>query len=130
MHLQPPPALWSIPTGDLLKQLETTSQGLGEDEAKARLRLYGANLLKPRKRTDTLTLLLSQFKSPIILILLLAAALSIFLAGYTDAIIIMAIVVISGLLGFWQERGAARGGGKVAGHGAGQRYGTAAGEGP
>ena len=108
MHLQPPPAFWSIPTGDLLQQLETTSQGLGEDEAKARLRLYGANLLKPRKRTDALNLLLSQFKSPIILILLLAAALSIFLAGYTDAIIIMAIVVISGILGFWQERGAAR----------------------
>ncbi len=108
MHLQPPPAFWSIPSGDLLKQLATTSQGLGEDEAKARLRLYGANLLKPRKRTDALTLLLSQFKSPIILILLLAAALSIFLAGYTDAVIIMAIVAISGLLGFWQERGAAR----------------------
>ncbi len=108
MHLQPPPAFWNIPSGDLLKQLATTSQGLGEDEAKARLRLYGANLLKPRKRTDALTLLLSQFKSPIILILLLAAALSIFLAGYTDAVIIMAIVAISGLLGFWQERGAAR----------------------
>jgi Mg2+-importing ATPase len=108
MHLQPPPALWSIPTGNLLKQLEATSQGLGEEEAKARLRLYGANLLKPRKHTDALTLLLSQFKSPIILILMLAAALSIFLAGYTDAIIIMAIVAISGLLGFWQERGAAR----------------------
>jgi Mg2+-importing ATPase len=113
MNLQPPAAFWSIPTGDLLKQLETTSQGLGEDEAKVRLRLYGANLLKPRKRTDALTLLLSQFKSPIILILLLAAALSIFLAGYTDAVIIMVIVLVSGVLSFWQERGAARAVGKL-----------------
>ena len=60
-----------------------------------------------KSRTDTLTLLLSQFKSPIILILLFAVGLSFFLRDFTNAIIILAIVLMSGLLGFWQEHGAA-----------------------
>ena len=77
------------------------------DEARQRLILFGANLLKPRKRTDALTLFLAQFKSPIILILLFAAGLSFFLQDPTDALIILVIVLASGLLGFWQERGAA-----------------------
>ena len=41
-----------------------------------RLARYGSNLLKPQKRSDVLTLLLAQFKSPIILILLFATGLS------------------------------------------------------
>ena len=52
-------------------------------------------------------LFLAQFKSPIILILLFAAGLSLFLRDPADAFIILAIVFVSGLLGFWQERGAA-----------------------
>ena len=57
--------------------------------------------------TNALFLLLAQFKSPIILILLFAAVLSLFLGEATDALIILAIVLASGLLGFWQEWGAA-----------------------
>ncbi|MEN6373425.1 MAG: magnesium-translocating P-type ATPase, partial [Smithella sp.] len=79
---------------------------LSSAEAKQRLIQYGPNLLKPPKRYDTLTLLLAQFKSPIILTLIFAAGLSAFLHDPVDAIIIIAIVLISGLLGFWQERGA------------------------
>jgi len=67
----------------------------------------GSNILKPPRRSDALTLLLSQFKSPIILILLFAAGLSLLLRDRTDAHIILAIVLFSGLLGFWQEKGAA-----------------------
>jgi len=50
--------------------------------------------------------LLSQFKSPIILILIAAAILSGFLEDIIDTVLILGIVLISGLLGFWQERGA------------------------
>jgi len=85
---------------------------LTQDEAQKRLTKYGSNLLKPKKRSDTLTLLLTQFKSPLILILIFAGALSLYLdvsAGVlpTNAIIIITIILISSLLGFWQERGAA-----------------------
>jgi Mg2+-importing ATPase len=98
---------WSVPTTELLKRLLTTSGGLGSIEAQKRLEQYGSNILRPKKKTDALTLLLNQFRSPIILILIFAAVLSIFLHDATDALIILVIVFVSGLLGFWQERGAA-----------------------
>ncbi len=102
-----PEAFWAARPSDLLEQLQSTPQGLANEEAKQRLARFGANRLTSKRRSDPLTLLLNQFKSPIIVILLLAAALSLFLHDPTDAIIILAIVIISGLLGFWQERGAA-----------------------
>lgn len=104
---QHPSVFWSIPTAELLQHLQTTPQGLTSGEARQRLTHYGANLLKPKQRLNALTLLLAQFKSPIILILLFAAGLSFFLHDPADALIIMAIVFVGGFLGFWQERGAA-----------------------
>jgi Mg2+-importing ATPase len=105
--LDPQPAFWSIPAAELLQQLQTNPQGLTNDEARQRFIRYGANLLKPKKRSNTLTLLLSQFKSPLILILIFAVGLSFFLHDPVNAGIILTIVLVSGLLGFWQERGAA-----------------------
>jgi len=100
-------AFWSIPASELLQQLDTAPQGLKDKVAKERLKEFGAIRLKPQERSKALSLFLSQFKSPIIIILLLAAGLSFFLHDSTDALIILAIVFVSGLLGFWQERGAA-----------------------
>jgi Mg2+-importing ATPase len=97
---------WSVPSLGLLQQLQTTPQGLTSDEVRQRLLRYGSNLLKPKKKSDALTLLLAQFKSPIILILIFAAGLSFFLRNPIDATIILVIVLVSGFLGFWQERGA------------------------
>jgi Mg2+-importing ATPase len=100
-------AFWSIPATDLLQQLHTTLQGLTNADAQQRLARSGANLLTPRRRSDTLSLLLAQFKSPIVLILLFAASLSFFLHDPVDALIILGIVLVSSVLGFWQERSAA-----------------------
>jgi Mg2+-importing ATPase len=100
-------SFWSIPSSELLQQLQTTLKGLTDDEAAKRLTEYGLNLLKPKKKSDTLTLLLTQFKSPLILILIFASGLSFFLGDPTNALIILTIILISSLLGFWQERGAA-----------------------
>lgn len=99
---------WNIPVPLLLQQLQTSLKGLTSDEAHQRLNRYGANLLKSKRRTDNLNLLLSQFKSPIILILFFAAGISLFLHDPIDALIILIIILISGLLGFWQERGAVK----------------------
>jgi Mg2+-importing ATPase len=101
-----PTQFWSVPPSELLQQLQTTPQGMMSDEAQQRLLRYGSNLLKPKKKSDALTLLLAQFKSPIILILIFAAGLSFFLRNPIDAVIILVIVLVSGFLGFWQERGA------------------------
>jgi P-type Mg2+ transporter len=100
------PAFWSLSSTELLQQLQTAQEGLTGNEAKRRLALYGSNRLKPPKRSDVFTLLLAQFKSPLIFILLLATGLSFFLRDPVDAFIILTIVVVSGLLGFWQERSA------------------------
>lgn len=99
-------AFWSIPQAELLARLGSAPTGLSLDEAERRLAMAGANLLRPKKRTDSLTLLLSQYKSPIILILVFACLLSFALGDHADAIIILTILLVSGLLGFWQERGA------------------------
>ena len=100
-------SFWSIPSEKLLGELQAGPQGLSSTEAESRLKDYGANLLKPRKRSDALALFLSQFKSPIILILLFAAVLSFFLHDRVSSSIILGIVFLSGVLGFWQEKGAA-----------------------
>ena len=97
---------WSASITELLNNLQATDGGLTTEDAKKHLAIYGANRLKPQKRSDAFTLLVSQFKSPIILILIFATGLSLFLHNIVDASIILTIVVISGLLGFWQEHGA------------------------
>lgn len=100
------PNFWSLPTDDVLKKLDATPNGLSGSEAASRLRSYGANTLKSKGGTTPFMLLINQFKSPIIIILLIACILSFSLSDPTDAIIILAIVLASGLLGFWQEKGA------------------------
>src|SRR5712692_8856861 len=103
---QLPPAFWSISATEMLKHLETAKEGLTGAEARQRLARYGSNLLKPQKRSDVFTLLLAQFNSPLILILFFATGLSFFLHDPVDALIILTIVLVSGLLGFWQEHSA------------------------
>jgi Mg2+-importing ATPase len=87
MALPPPTAFWSLPGDELLRRLDSSPAGLTPEEARARLGRYGANALKPQARTTGLALLLSQYKSPIILLLLFAAALSFYLREHTDALI-------------------------------------------
>ncbi len=101
-----PPAFWSISVTEILQKLEAKKEGLTNDEVRKRVALYGSNLLKKEKRQGIFALLISQFKSPIILILFFATGLSFFLHDRADAFIILFIVIVSGLLGFWQEHSA------------------------
>jgi Mg2+-importing ATPase len=97
---------WSISVSDVFERVHANAGGLTISEAAARQERYGSNLLKPKKKSGNLALLIGQFKSPIMTILLFAAGLSFFLHDRTDTLIILTIVLVSGLLGFWQERGA------------------------
>ncbi len=98
---------WSLPTDDVLRSLATGSQGLSSAEAKSRLLATGPNRLQSERRTTALGLLARQFASPLVLLLAFAAVLSIALRETHDAVIILIILLASGLLGFWQEWGAA-----------------------
>ena len=98
---------WSVPAAELVERLGTTTAGLTAAEAAESLERHGANVLKPRHDAGAFALFAGQFKNPLILILISAAVLALFLGETTNAIIILTIVLVSGALGFWQERGAA-----------------------
>jgi Mg2+-importing ATPase len=96
-------SFWSMSIDDVFQQLKTSIEGLKNQEVQKRLKIYGLNSIKSKKRNGIFVHLISQFKSPIILILFFAIALSFFLKDTVDALIILIIVLVSGLLGFWQE---------------------------
>jgi len=91
------------PISKLLEDLQSSLDGLTSKQANERLEKFGHNVLKKQKQSDAFSLFLSQFKSPIIIILLFAAALSLFLQDSIDAIIIFVIIFVSSMLGFFQE---------------------------
>ena len=101
--------LWhTMETEEVLTQLGTSSAGLTEDEARTRLEYHGPNELVEGQRVSPLRIFLDQFKSFLIIILLVAVALSVFLGEGIDAIVIGAIVLFASGLGFIQEYRAER----------------------
>ena len=102
-----PHNFWSIEPAQLLLLLGSSKDGLSSDESQRRIVYYGPNRLKPPKRSTAVVLFLRQFSNPLILILLAAAILSFALHEHTDGLIITGIVLLSGVMGFWREKGAA-----------------------
>ncbi|MGZ3852631.1 MAG: cation-transporting P-type ATPase, partial [Flavisolibacter sp.] len=105
--MQPATAFYTQPVESVLQQYNCTVQGLSSSEAAERLSKFGQNTFKAKGSASSVKLFLSQFKSPITIILIAAAILSISLRDVVDSIIILVIVFISSLLGFLQEKGAA-----------------------
>ena len=101
------PDWWALPSQELAHALDATPQGLTADEARARVRAHGANRLASRGASRVPTLLWRQFSSPVVLILIAAAVLAFAMHDAADGAIILIIVLISALLGFWQEHRAA-----------------------
>jgi Cation transporter/ATPase, N-terminus len=85
---------WSVSSDELLRQLHTSRDGLSSEAARERYITGARSRLKPHHDISVLFLLLSQFRSPIILILLFAVVVSMFLADRTDALIILTIVFV------------------------------------
>jgi len=94
---------WSLSPAQLLAAFGATSTGLPQAEAENRLTQVGPNVLKAQRQSTGLKLLLNQFKSPLVLILIFAALVSVFMGEWTDAITVLAVVLGSTLLGFVQE---------------------------
>ncbi|WP_040204908.1 calcium-translocating P-type ATPase, SERCA-type [Neobacillus jeddahensis] len=87
------------------KALETDfSSGLSQEEVKQRIKVQGLNELEEGEKQSALLLFFSQFKDFMVLVLLAATLISGLLGEYIDAIAIIAIVIINGCLGFYQER--------------------------
>jgi Mg2+-importing ATPase len=98
-----PAPFWAAPIETALAELGTRPEGLAQVEAGRRRLQYGPNRISATHTATPLGLLLNQFRSPLVLLLLFAMALSLFLGETTDALIVLAIVLGSALLGFWQE---------------------------
>ncbi len=97
------PAYWNQSPEELLLNLQSSRSGLQQDEAEKRIQQYGLNSLVARQNTSALRLLLGQFKSPLVLILIVAAIISGIVNEWVDASIVIAIVLGSTILGFVQE---------------------------
>lgn len=102
------PTPWSEPEDQLLSRLQAHPGGLMHAEAEARLREHGPNRLKRAVTRNALQVLSAQFKSPLVLILVFAAAVSLATGDYLDASIVLAIIAASALLSFAQEYRAGR----------------------
>ena len=92
-----------MPSPDVLSQLESSEKGLSKKQASERLVRYGPNEISKRKVRTGLFVFLSQFKNPLVIILIGASIVAAFLGELTDSTIIIVIVAINGLLGFFQE---------------------------
>jgi Ca2+-transporting ATPase len=98
----------SLTVEESLERLESGPRGLTSDEAAQRLEKFGPNELQAAAHVSPWAILLEQFKNILIIILLLATALSAFLGHGVEAIAITAIVLFAVILGFIQEYRAER----------------------
>ena len=86
-----------------LEKLETNKNGLTFKQVNERLKKYGENKLPEKKKFSTTKILFSQFQSPLVYILIIAAAIALSLKEFIDMGIILAAVFINAGIGFFQE---------------------------
>lgn len=97
-------SFWSSTIDDLENLLLTNTKiGLTSSEVNNRLNIFGENIIEKRNITPAIYIFLSQFKNPLILILILAGAVTTFIGHFNDSVFIFAAVVVNTLLGFYQE---------------------------
>ena len=94
---------WEIPTAQVLAELKTKRSGLSPAEAEKRLAQSGKNEIKTQGQRQALDIFLSQFKNPLIIILVVASFIAGFLGDIISTIIIILIILTSAVLAFFQE---------------------------
>jgi Mg2+-importing ATPase len=95
--------LLSLPTEQLFSRLETSQAGLSSEDATERLDIYGPNELARGHKHSALAEFLMIFKTPLVIILLIAAGISGYFQEFVNMIIIIVIVFISVVLDYYQE---------------------------
>ncbi len=88
---------------EVLKNLKSSREGLDESEVQNRFAKYGKNVLRKHDGRSKFGIFVDQFKSLLVLILILAIAVSIMIGHFIDAIVIGVIVFLNGGIGFFQE---------------------------
>src|SRR3989344_9122446 len=93
---------WLVKSEVVLNSLDTSKEGLSQEEVKKRQKEFGLNVIK-RKKSAILMIFLRQFKSPLIWILIAVSIISIFFGELINAIIIFSMILLSSLLSFFNE---------------------------
>ncbi|WP_444677617.1 HAD-IC family P-type ATPase [Halomonas sp. E19] len=88
---------------EAMAKVESSRDGLSDDDASSRREQHGPNRLKQEKGRPWWRRLLEQFNNVLMIILLVAAVASLFLGHTLDALAIVAVVIIIALIGFFQE---------------------------
>lgn len=89
---------------EVLEKLQSRAGGLTTEEVERRKEQFGANTLPTKPPLSSVKIFLSQLKSPLVYILIIAAILSGFIGEYFDVTIIVLALFINTFVGFWQER--------------------------
>ena len=98
------PEPWTMEAGEVVRALASDDvAGLTPEEARVRLERYGPNELRARAVKPAWRLLLEQFTNAMILVLIGAAVITTLLGDLKDTVVILAIVVLNGIVGFVQE---------------------------
>ena len=100
--------LLSLPSDELLVRLNTSSAGLSSEEAQNRLEVYGRNEFARKKKRAAILDFLARFKSPLVIILIFAGAISAVLGSYASVIVIYTMVFLSVSLAHYQEANASK----------------------
>ncbi|HII15145.1 MAG TPA: HAD-IC family P-type ATPase, partial [Nanoarchaeota archaeon] len=90
-------------TDNVLKELKAQKEGLTKDEAAFRLIKYGLNEIQEKDGVSKLRIFISQFRSPLVWILLAALIISVIAKESIDAIVIGVVLLLNSILGFAQE---------------------------
>jgi Mg2+-importing ATPase len=98
----------SLPTNELLAQLNTSTTGLSSQEAEKRLEVYGRNELAKKKKRAAILNFFSRFKSPLVIILMVAGAVSAAFNQIPSVIVIYTMVFLSVSLAYYQETNASK----------------------
>ena len=94
---------YQLDAKEVFKKLQTSEEGLSEAQAKKNLETYGPNKLPEVEGISRLKIILHQFTSPLIYILIVAAIVTTFLGDYIDTGVIVAILILNAIIGYFQE---------------------------
>ena len=101
--LQPSAAWHALPHEDVLQRQGSSPCGLSAEEAERRLAQYGANRLAETPPRPAWLKFADQFKSMLIVILLITAGLALLIGDVKDMVVILVVIVFNAILGFYQE---------------------------
>jgi P-type Ca2+ transporter type 2C len=92
-----------LPRDEIFDMLETDFCGISEEVAASRLEEYGPNVVESGDKISKLEILWAQLKNPLVLVLVIAAIISLLAGKNADAIVIAVVIIVNTLIGFFQE---------------------------